>query len=80
MRQKRVPAQIRFFSTITALLQTVIREWERKVGPLQFNLDSLRAADEVSRARAVGSQVPMQCSGLVQSGRGFTSSTGDSGG
>ena len=46
------------FSTITALLQTVIREWERKVGPLQFNLDALRAADEVSRARAVGSSCP----------------------
>ena len=40
------------FSTITALLQNVIREWGRKVGPLEFNLDALRAADEVSRARA----------------------------
>ena len=55
------------FSTITALLQTVIREWERKVGPLQFNLDALRAADEVSRARAVGSRANA-VQRLVQSG------------
>ena len=55
------------FSTVTALLQTVIREWERKVGPLQFNLDALRAADEVSRARAVGSRANA-VSRLVASG------------
>ena len=55
------------FSTITALLQNVIREWERKVGPLQFNLDALRAADEVSRARAVGSRANA-VSRLVASG------------
>ena len=54
-------------STITTILQTVILEWERKVGPLQFNLDALRAADEVSRARAIGSRA-VAVSRLVASG------------
>ena len=43
-------------ATIGPLLQTVMQEWGRKVGPVTFNLDKLRASDEVSRARATGSR------------------------
>ena len=44
-------------TTINNILTTVAREWQGKLGTaLEFNLDSLRSADEVSRARAVGSR------------------------
>ena len=52
---------------ITPLLNTVIQEWERKVSQMSFNLDALRAADEVSRARALGSR-STAVQRLVQSG------------
>ena len=54
-------------ATISPLLQTVMREWAAKVGPMKFNLDSLRASDEVSRSRALGSRANA-VSKLVQSG------------
>ena len=54
-------------ATIGPLLQIVMQEWGAKVGPIQFNLDALRASDEVSRARAVGSRANA-VSRLVASG------------
>ena len=54
-------------ATIAPLLQTVMQEWGAKVGPIKFNLDALRASDEVSRARAVGSRANA-VSRLVSSG------------
>ena len=50
--------QFRFFaaSTVAPFLGVVKAEWEAKVAPLQFNLDGLRASDEVARARALGSR------------------------
>ena len=43
-------------ATIGPLLQTIVSEWSRKVGPMEFNLDALRAADDVSKSRALGSR------------------------
>ena len=43
-------------ATISPMLQTVVSEWSRKVGPMEFNLDALRAADDVSKSRALGSR------------------------
>ena len=54
-------------ATISPLLGVVMHEWQVKVGPIKFNLDALRASDEVSRARAVGSKANA-VSRLVDSG------------
>ena len=43
-------------ATITPLLQIVMDEWTRLVGPMTFDLSRLRAADAVSIARATGSK------------------------
>ena len=55
-------------ATISPLLQNVMQEWSRKIGtPMKFDLSALRASDEVSRARAVGSRANA-VSRLVASG------------
>ena len=54
-------------STITPLLQTVMDEFARLVGPMSFDLSRLRAADAVSISRAIGSKATA-VSRLVQSG------------
>ena len=43
-------------SNIVPTLTIIKREWESKVGPLDFSLDELRAGDISARARAVGSR------------------------
>ena len=43
-------------ATIFPLLQTIMQEWESKVGPMKFNLDALRASDQVGISRALGSR------------------------
>ena len=54
-------------STIGPLLQIVMTEWTRLVGPMEFDLDRLRAADAVSISRAIGSKAKA-VQALVQSG------------
>ena len=54
-------------STVIPLLQTVMGEFERLVGPMTFDLAKLRASDAVSIARATGSKA-RAVSELVQSG------------
>ena len=43
-------------ATISPLLQTIMQEWGRKVGPMTFDLSALRAADDVAKSRALGSR------------------------
>ena len=55
-------------TTINNILTTISREWESTLGTaLEFNLDLLRSADEVSRSRALGSRANA-VQRLVQSG------------
>ena len=54
-------------ATIFPLLQTITQEWEATVGPMKFNLDALRASDQVGISRALGSKAKAVQS-LVQSG------------
>ena len=54
-------------STIGPLLQTVMDEWARLVGPMSYDLTRLRAADAVSISRAIGSKAGAVAR-LVQSG------------
>ena len=55
-------------TTINNILTTISREWETKMGTaLEFSLDSLKSADDVSRARALGSRANA-VQRLVQSG------------
>ena len=44
-----------------------MQEWRRLVGPITYNLDALRASDQVSISRALGSKAKAVQS-LVQSG------------
>ena len=43
-------------ATIFPLLQTIMQEWSRKVGPVTFDLSALRASDQVGISRALGSR------------------------
>ena len=55
-------------TTINNILTTISREWQDTLGTsLEFNLDLLRSADEVSRSRALGSRANA-VQRLVQSG------------
>ena len=54
-------------ATIGPLLDVVMQEWRRLVGPITYNLDALRASDQVSISRALGSKAKAVQS-LVQSG------------
>ena len=54
-------------ATIFPMLQTIMQEWEATVGPMKFNLDALRASDQVGISRALGSKAKAVQS-LVQSG------------
>ena len=54
-------------STVTPLLQIVMDEFARLVGPMTFDLSRLRAADAVSISRALGSRAKA-LQALVQSG------------
>ena len=54
-------------ATIGPLLDIVMQEWRRLVGPITYNLDALRASDQVSISRAIGSKAKAVQS-LVQSG------------
>ena len=54
-------------ATIFPILQNIMEEWGRKVGPMKFNLDALRASDQVGISRALGSKAKAVQS-LVQSG------------
>ena len=54
-------------ATIFPLLQTIMQEWVRLVGPMTFNLDAMRAADQTGISRALGSKAKAVQS-LVQSG------------
>ena len=54
-------------ATIFPLLQTIMQEWVRLVGPMEFNLDAMRAADQTGISRAFGSKAKAVQS-LVQSG------------
>ena len=54
-------------ATIFPLLQTIMQEWGRLVGPMKFDLSALRASDQVGISRALGSKAKAVQS-LVQSG------------
>ena len=54
-------------ATVFPLLQTIVSEWTRLVGPMEFNLDAMRAADQTGISRAFGSKAKAVQS-LVQSG------------
>ena len=54
-------------ATIFPLLQTIMQEWSRKVGPMTFDLSALRASDQVGISRALGSRANA-VSKLVASG------------
>ena len=54
-------------ATVSPLLMVVMEEWRRLVGPMTFNLNSLRAADAAGIARATGSKATA-VQRLVQSG------------
>ena len=43
-------------ATIGPLLDIVMQEWRRLVGPITYNLDALRASDQTGISRAVGSR------------------------
>ena len=43
-------------ATIAPLLDIVMQEWRRLVGPITYNLDALRASDQTGISRAVGSR------------------------
>ena len=43
-------------ATIFPLLQTIMQEWGRLVGPMKFDLSDLRASDQTGISRAVGSR------------------------
>ena len=43
-------------ATIFPMLQTIVSEWSRKVGPMTFDLSALRASDQVGISRALGSK------------------------
>ena len=57
-------------ATITPLLEVVMQEFGAKVGPISYNLDALRASDQVSISRALGSRANA-VSKLVASGVGL---------
>ena len=55
-------------TTIQNILTTISREWQTKLGTaLEYSLDNLKSADDVSRARALGSRANA-VQRLVQSG------------
>ena len=63
-------------TTINNILTTVATEWATKMGTeLVWDLDRLRASDEVSRARAVGSRA-QAVSRLVDSGMDLSQALG----
>ena len=54
-------------ATIAPLLDVVMQEWRRLVGPITYNLDALRASDQTGISRAIGSKAKAVQS-FVQSG------------
>ena len=43
-------------ATVSPLLQTIMQEWRRLVGPMTYDLSDLRASDQTGISRAIGSR------------------------